>query len=535
MSTQTTNLKLIKPEMSDYANITDISNNFDILDKAYGDLNSEHADIRAKITSDINAHNSSGTSHADIRRMFNNYLPLTGGRVSGRTYFDSMLSVGQSSGVASNIRVDGAAGNAYIALLNYNNVGNLLIDGYFNNPETAAIDVTNRTIDGKVRYRSTLIDGKGNAKFANEVYAKGKLLATNEYVDGKKWGSTSIVDSAVTPAKLDRAYLPLTGGTMTGNINSSNATGLSLQGATSWANGAAIELRARTDTSNYKGCLILDANLNNDQNRLIIKPNGVITCNRNVTLQAKDGTGLYAKTDGSCGISNGTTTFEFGIDNNFYFNGGRIAKIFNLDYSDIRKFDVSSKPNMSYLSQGEYSLQIFQDKQSLWSEMYVLVWNTSGDRWLKFKSPISWRNQEGTFIVTSVGRITGYDNHSDNACTWIDNNTFYMYSRGDLYQMYHFAGYASAIFGAKTADLFEIDETTEKMTVQTNARAELQSINNKLQDLQAASVSATSIDGEDTYTIYKDGQVVEMNYEQLNNYHDTLTDRRAELLDILKV
>ena len=93
MSTQTTNLKLIKPEMSDYANITDISNNFDILDKAYGDLNSEHA---------------------DIRRMFNNYLPLTGGTVSGRTHIDAMLCVGNSRAVASNIRVDGAAGLSLI-------------------------------------------------------------------------------------------------------------------------------------------------------------------------------------------------------------------------------------------------------------------------------------------------------------------------------------------------------------------------------------------------------------------------------------
>ncbi|MCI6406960.1 MAG: hypothetical protein MR796_03205, partial [Veillonella caviae] len=158
---------------------------------AHNISNSAHADIRAKITSDINAHNSSGSAHADIRRMFNNYLPLTGGKVSGRTHIDSMLSVGQSSGVASNIRVDGAAGNAYIALLNYNNAGNLLIDGYFNNPETAAIDVTNRDKNGTVRYRSTLMDGKGNAKFANEVYANEKLLATKEYVDTHNTSSSA--------------------------------------------------------------------------------------------------------------------------------------------------------------------------------------------------------------------------------------------------------------------------------------------------------------------------------------------------------
>ena len=147
------------------------------------------------------------------------YLPLTGGTVSGRTHIDSMLSVGQSSAEASNIRVDGAAGKAYIALLNYNNAGSLLIDGYFNNPETANIDVTNRNAEGTVRYRSTLMDGDGNAKFANDVYANNKLLATKEYVDGKKWRSTSITDGAITPTKLDRAYLPLTGGTITGRLH----------------------------------------------------------------------------------------------------------------------------------------------------------------------------------------------------------------------------------------------------------------------------------------------------------------------------
>ena len=142
-----------------------------------------HNDIRNKITNDLNAHNTSSSVHADIRQMFNNYLPLTGGTLNGRTHIGSMLSVGQPNAVASNIRVDGEAGNAYIALLNYNNIGNLLIDGYFSNPETAMIEVTNRGTNGAVRYRSTLMDGKGNAKFANDVYAGNKLLATKEYVD----------------------------------------------------------------------------------------------------------------------------------------------------------------------------------------------------------------------------------------------------------------------------------------------------------------------------------------------------------------
>lgn len=184
---------------------------------------SAHADIRTKITSDINAHNSSGTSHADIRRMFNNYLPLTGGTVSGRTHIDAMLSVGQSSAVASNIRVDSAAGNAYMALLNYNNTNSLLIDGYFNNPETATIDVTNRSTNGTVRYRSTLIDGKGNAKFANEVYANEKLLSTKEYVDSKCTNDMNAHNTSSSAhsdiRRMFESYLPLTGGTLTGSLS----------------------------------------------------------------------------------------------------------------------------------------------------------------------------------------------------------------------------------------------------------------------------------------------------------------------------
>ena len=332
---------------------------------------------------------------------------------------------------------------------------------------------------------------------------------------------------------LNGKYLPIAGGTMTGNINSSNSTGLTLHSATSWANGAGIEMRARTDTSDYKGCLIFDANLNDNQHRLIMKPNGVLTSNKDITLQAKDNTGLYAKTDGTCGMSNGTTTFEFNSDNKLYFNGGRVCNVFNRDFSDIKKIDVSTKSSMTDLVQGEFSLQIFQDKQTLWTEMYVLVWNTSSDKWFKFKSPVKWASQEGTFVVTSAGFITSYNNLGDNTCTWIDNNTFYFYSRGNIYQMYHFAGYAAELFGENAASLSYDDEMHE-MTVQTSAVNELQSINNQLNELNAAAVCAESIDGEDTYTILKDGKVTTMNDAELNEYHDALTDRRLELLKILQ-
>ena len=264
MSAYTKHYKLIKPSYDEDIDVQDINNNMDVLDNtingldvdvqnitshigvidntingldfvqdAYKDNNGLHLNKRSGSSIDVPLNYLKDVKKTDTGLTFTkngenpvnvqlDYLPLTGGRIRGRTYIDSMLSVGQSNGIASNIRVDGAAGNAYMALLNYNNVGNLLIDGYFNNPETAKIDVTNRNAQGDVRYRSTLMDGRGDAKFANDVYANGKLLATKEYVDSKKWGSTSIADKAVTPTKLDRAYLPLTGGNVTDNITVQN-------------------------------------------------------------------------------------------------------------------------------------------------------------------------------------------------------------------------------------------------------------------------------------------------------------------------
>lgn len=354
----------------------------------------------------------------------------------------------------------------------------------------------------------------------------------SDYADIRDFSNNfEILDKAY--GDIDGKYLPLSGGTMTGNINSSNGTGLTLRGATSWENGAGIEMRARTDSSDYKGCLILDANLNDDKCRLIMKPNGILTGNRDLTLQAKDNTGVYVKTNGTCGMSNGIATFEFNTDNGLYFNGGRLCKVFNREYKEIKKIDVSTKLNMSELIQGDFSLQIFQDTQTLWTEMYVLVWNTSGDKWFKFKSPVTWASQEGTFVVTSVGRISGFDNYFDNTCTWIDNNTFYFYSSGGVYQMYQFSGYATELIGESVASLAYDDEMHE-MTVQTNAVNELQSINNQLNELNAAAVCAESIDGEDMYSIFKDGKVTTMNDTELNEYHDTLTDRRLELLKILQ-
>ena len=68
----------------------------------------------------------------------------------------------------------------------------------------------------------------------------------------------------------------------------------------------------------------------------------------------------------------------------------------------------------------------------------------------------------------------------------------------------------------------------------SNAVAELQRVNNQLNELNAAAACVESIDGEDMYTIFRDGQVITMTNDELNEYHDTLTDRRLELLKTLQ-
>ena len=186
---------------------------------AHNSSNSAHADIRAKITSDINAHNSSGTSHADIRQLFKNYLPLTGGTVTGRLHVNDLVSTGNDTMQFSNFIQTSQAGKAYLATGKSASESWFNIDGYFNNPEKSNIGVLKRNANGDVIARAYLLHNDNKTYFPNEVYASNKLLATKEYVDSKKWGSTTIADGAVTPTKLDRAYLPLTGGTVTGRLH----------------------------------------------------------------------------------------------------------------------------------------------------------------------------------------------------------------------------------------------------------------------------------------------------------------------------
>ncbi|MDY6224472.1 hypothetical protein, partial [Veillonella caviae] len=169
---------------------------------------------------DLNAHNTSSSAHADIRRMFNSYLPLTGGTLTGALNVNDAVIMGGLDKQFGNFIEKSKAGTMYLASgkSENSNLSWFNVDGYFKYPNTAEMCVIKRDENANILARAFLLDQDNKTRFPDEVYSNNKLLATKEYVDGKKWGSTSITDGAVTPTKLDRPYLPLTGGTVTGRL-----------------------------------------------------------------------------------------------------------------------------------------------------------------------------------------------------------------------------------------------------------------------------------------------------------------------------
>lgn len=169
----------------------------------------------------LEEHNTSSSAHANIRRMFNSYLPLTGGTVTGRLYVNDAVFMGTETSQYGNFIERSNAGTMYLASgkSENSNLSWFNIDGYFKYHNTAEMCVIKRDENSNILARAFLLDQDNKTRFPNEVYANEKLLSTKEYVDGKKWGATSITDGAVTPTKLDRPYLPLTGGAVTGKLH----------------------------------------------------------------------------------------------------------------------------------------------------------------------------------------------------------------------------------------------------------------------------------------------------------------------------
>lgn len=172
----------------------------------------------------LEEHNTSSSAHADIRRMFNSYLPLTGGTVTGRLYVNDAVFMGTETSQYGNFIETSKAGTMYLASgkSENSNLSWFNVDGYFKYPNTAEMCVIKRDENSNIVSRAYLLDQDNKTRFPGEVYSNEKLLATKEYVDAKGTNDLNAHNTSSSAhsdiRRMFNSYLPLTGGTVTGSL-----------------------------------------------------------------------------------------------------------------------------------------------------------------------------------------------------------------------------------------------------------------------------------------------------------------------------
>lgn len=80
-------------------------------------------------------------------------------------------------------------------------------------------------------------------------------------------------------------------------------------------------------------------------------------------------------------------------------------------------------------------------------------------------------------------------------------------------------------------EVVKVDNTAlENEFKKQNIQSEIKSINIKLSDLRGVSECAISVDGENQYDVFVDGELKVMNETQFQNYFDELSNKRSDLL-----
>lgn len=80
-------------------------------------------------------------------------------------------------------------------------------------------------------------------------------------------------------------------------------------------------------------------------------------------------------------------------------------------------------------------------------------------------------------------------------------------------------------------EVVKVDNTAlENKFKKQNLQAEINAINIKLSELRGISECAISVDGENQYDVFVDGELVVMNETQFQNYFDELSNKRSDLL-----
>lgn len=84
-------------------------------------------------------------------------------------------------------------------------------------------------------------------------------------------------------------------------------------------------------------------------------------------------------------------------------------------------------------------------------------------------------------------------------------------------------------------EVVEVDNTElERQFKKENLKNEINTINIKISELRGVSECAISVDGNNEYDVFVDGNLVTMNETQFQNYFDELSNKRSDLLQQYK-
>lgn len=80
-------------------------------------------------------------------------------------------------------------------------------------------------------------------------------------------------------------------------------------------------------------------------------------------------------------------------------------------------------------------------------------------------------------------------------------------------------------------EVVKVDNTAlENEFKKQNIQSEIKAINIKLSELRGISECAISVDGENQYDVFVDGELKVMNETEFQNYFDELSNKRSDLL-----
>lgn len=104
-----------------------------------------------------------------------------------------------------------------------------------------------------------------------------------------------------------------------------------------------------------------------------------------------------------------------------------------------------------------------------------------------------------------------------NVAMWCNANNCTIEDKGDFYEVVE-------------VDVSDLEQQFKK----ENLKSEINAINIKISELRGVSECAISVDGNNEYDVFVDGNLVTMNETQFLNYFDELTNKRSELLQQYK-